>query len=113
LSQYVAEHATSRDIVVDYRAIALAIGDRPEEVKKVRGTLLTKVRRGEVDAPQAWITSTNPKARLMFPYHEVAVVDPGKAYALAHVHAGGGGLVNSWYAFTEAAGIDGVEKWEW
>jgi protease II len=49
----------------------------------------------------------------MFPYHEVAVVDPGKAYALAHVHAGGGGLVNSWYAFTEAAGIDGVEKWEW
>ena len=113
MSHHVAANAGPRDIVIDYRAIALAIGNRVEEVRKVRGSLITKVRRGDVDAPAAWITSTNPRARTMFPYHELVVVDPGRAYALAHVHAGGAALVDEWYRFTAVAGDDGAKEWEW
>jgi hypothetical protein len=106
LSEYVAEHAGPGDLVVDYRAIAAAIGQRPDEVKKLRGMLLSRLRRGEVEAARAWVTSTNPRAREMFPHHEVVVVDPGREYAMSHVRAGQH-LVDNWYA--EAS----TEPWDW
>lgn len=85
-STYVAGHAGPDDMVVDYDAIAQAIGPqlgranqgaRHELTNAARNALLRKVRRGEVDAPKVWIVSANPEAEQVFPYHEVAVCDPG------------------------------------
>jgi hypothetical protein len=74
LEAYVEAHAGPADLVIDYNALARAIGDRPDEIKKLRGSLLTKLRRGDVTAPRAWITSANPQAAQMFPYHQVVAI---------------------------------------
>lgn len=72
---HVAEHAGPQDVVVDYDAIAAAIGsDSHDVVNAARGAVLTRVRRGEVDAPKVWIVSGNAEAESMFPHHEVADV---------------------------------------
>lgn len=100
------------DLVIDYRALVDAIGDRPDEVRRLRGSLLTQLRRGEVAAARAWITSTNPAAERRFPHHEVVVVDPGPEYALAHMPVSGAALVDDWYRERAAAAEPaGVRDW--
>jgi hypothetical protein len=76
---WVAEHAGPRDLVVDYDAIAQSLGtDQHDVVMAARNAVLGKIRRGELDAPTAYIISTNPQAEAMFPHHEVVTVDPGR-----------------------------------
>ena len=107
---YIEANSTPGDLVIDYRSLAAAIGDRPDEVKKLRNSLIVKLKRGEVEAPRAWLTSTNPKARDMFPHHDVVVIDPGREQALTCVHAGGEGLVDTWYAATNGSTAT-VREW--
>ncbi len=76
---WVADHAGTADLVVDYDAIAHSLGsDQHEVVMAARNAVLGKIRRGEVSAPTAYIISTNPQAEAMFPHHEVVTVDPGR-----------------------------------
>jgi hypothetical protein len=107
---YIADHAGPHDLVIDYWAIARAIGDRPDEIRRVRGTLLSNLRRGSVEAPRAWVTSTNPRARELFPYHQVVELDPGKDRALTGAGPEGTGLVEAWYA---AGTAPAAEEWKW
>lgn len=90
-STYVKKLASQNDVVIDYDAISKALGpelprghggERHKLVNKLRGSLLTQVRRGEVQADTVWIISCNPNAEQMFPYHEVVVVDPGREEVL-------------------------------
>jgi 5-methylcytosine-specific restriction protein A len=97
LSAVPAERARPGDLVIDYQALSKAIGDRPDEVRRLRNVLLGKLRRGEVEAAGAWITSTNPAAEWVYPHHEVVVVDPGREYALVHTPVSLQHLVDEWY----------------
>jgi hypothetical protein len=112
---YLAEHSSPHDMVIDYRAIASAIGDNQEEVKKVRASLLNKVRRGETVAKRVFITSTNPRAEEMFPYHEVVRIDPGKEAVLSWAHENRPevfvGLIDDWYAAQETPKAATVREW--
>ncbi|MEN6547761.1 MAG: HNH endonuclease signature motif containing protein [Armatimonadia bacterium] len=111
LAKVIAERSGPGDLVIDYRALAAAMGDRPEEVKKVRGSLLTKLRRGEVEAARAWITSTNPRAESLFPHHEVILVDPGPEQALSGIDPALSYLVHEWYAIRGGTATAGVRQW--
>lgn len=110
-STYVAEHARPSDFIVDYDAISKAFGPaqprgapggRHSVVDAVRGSVLTRIRRGEVDAETIYIVSANPDAERMFPHHDVVVVDPGRDVVLrrcgqerpAHFVR----IVDEWYA---------------
>lgn len=92
------------DLVVDYDLLAGAIGSASSDgathdaVMAARNALLTKVRRGEVDAPTAWIVSANPNAEDLFPFHEVHVVDPGADEAARGLSGERRRLVDEWYA---------------
>lgn len=86
-STYVREHAAPEDLVVDYDALAQAIGSpvthghasgHREAVKAARNALIRRIRAGEVEAPRAWIVSANPEAVRIFPHHEVVRMDPGE-----------------------------------
>lgn len=110
-STYVSEHAGPNDLVIDYDAISQAFGPaqsrgaksgRHSIVNQVRGSVLSRIRRGEVDAETIWIVSANPEAERLFPYHEVVVVDPGQDQVLAQCGTSRPvsfvGLVDEWYA---------------
>lgn len=99
MAEHVAAHARGRDLVIDYEAIAQALGRAAhhELVNKLRGSLLSKVRRGEADAPRVWIVSANPKAERLFPHHEVVTCDPGRERALAGAGLANAGRVDDWY----------------
>lgn len=96
-STFVAERADVADVVVDYDQIAQAFGaelprghrERHDVVSAARGAVLTRVRRGEVDAPRVWIVSSNPSAEGEFPHHRVEVVDPGRDEVLRRAAAAG------------------------
>lgn len=107
-STLVAEQAGPRDVVVDYDLLAEALGSRQhgsgksDAATKARGAVLTALRRGELDAPKAWIVSANPNAERMFPHHEVVQVDPGEDEALRRCRSAGRpvkwqGMVSDWY----------------
>jgi hypothetical protein len=108
-STLVSERAGPSDVVVDYDLLAEALGGgqhgsgKSEAATKARGAVLTALRRGELDAPRAWIVSANPKAESMFPHHEVEVVDPGRVEVLRRCREAGrpgewAGLVDDWYS---------------
>ena len=67
-SEYAAEHAGPRDIVLDYPVLADTLGDA---AKAAYRSVITQIRRGEVKARTAYIVSHNPKAKEIFPYHEI------------------------------------------
>jgi hypothetical protein len=71
VSSYAKEHASPSDLIVDWTTLSGVVGGSAEDVKKVRATLLTRLRRGDAGARRAWITSCNPRAKGMFPYHEL------------------------------------------
>ena len=122
-STYVAEHSGPYDLVVDYDAIAQALlpgqprdaGHKHEVVNRVRGSLLTQVRRGEVKAGQVWIVSSNPEAESMFPYHEVVLVDPGRDEVMRRCHeerpASFTRLAEEWYRKREQSQVVGIREW--
>jgi hypothetical protein len=82
---YVAENAGPDDFVVDYDAIATALGSDSratthgwhEVINAARNTVLEKITAGRIDAPKIWIVSANPSAESLFPFHEVVRLDPG------------------------------------
>ena len=108
-STHVGEIAGRRDVVVDYDVIADALGGRGhgtgnhEVASAARNAVLRRLQRGEVDAPTAWVVSSNPDAEGTFPHHEVVTVDPGKDEVLRRCREAGRpgrwvGLVEDWYA---------------
>ena len=107
-STLVAEQAGPSDVVVDYDVIAEAFGSgqhkagKSDAATKARGAVLTALRRGELDAPKAWIVSASPDAESMFPHHEVVEVDPGEVEVLRRCREAGRPakwqrLVSDWY----------------
>ncbi|MFZ2058816.1 MAG: hypothetical protein WAV54_15535 [Acidimicrobiales bacterium] len=79
---YVAEHSRPGDLVIDYGAIAGALGARgtasahgPAIV--ARNALLKSLQAGKLGVAVVWLISANPEAGSMFPFHRVHVVDPG------------------------------------
>lgn len=80
--------ATENDVVIDYDALAAALGpmsahgatrSRHETTMKLRNLLIRETQRGELrDVDRVFLLSTNPNAEAQFPHHEVEVVDPGR-----------------------------------
>ena len=107
-STLVGERAGPDDVVVDYDLLAEALGSKghkagkSDAATKARGAVLTALRRGELDAPRAWIVSASPDAESMFPHHEVVEVDPGEDEVLRRCREAGRpakwqGMVADWY----------------
>ena len=122
-STLVSERAGPADVVVDYDVIAEAFGSKghgagkSEAATKARGAVLTALRRGELEAPRAWIVSANPDAESMFPHHEVVEVDPGESEVLRRCREAGRparwqGLVVDWYRKRESSEPVGASR-EW
>jgi len=122
-STWVRDRAGPDDVVVDYDVIAEALGQRvshspvpSDAAKAARGAVLNKLRRGEIDAPRAWIVSANPDAERLFPFHEVVVVDPGRDVVLSRVRSAGRpaewvGLVEDWYRRRVSGPVGPSREW--
>lgn len=123
-STLVKERAGIRDVVVDYDEITNAFGPelphgssvRHDVVMAARNAVLTKLRRGELQAERAWVISTNPDAERMFPHHEVIVVDPGIDTVLKQAAAAGRPpyfvrIIQDWYS-RRAGNATGASR-EW
>jgi hypothetical protein len=86
-SGYVAGRIGPNDIVIDYDALAGALGGTGRAGHKAtsaaRNAVLTTLRRGESEARRAWIVSAAPHAESVLPHHEVIVIDPGMDEAIA------------------------------
>ena len=101
-STFVAQHKADGDLVVDYDAIAVAIGGSPHShgdaphpvVDKARNALLRQIRTGKTNARRAWIISANPNAENLFPFHRVEVLDPGEEECLRRANTPGVDLQN-------------------
>lgn len=117
---YVKQHAGPGDVVIDYDAIAQALGPgggRHELVMQLRGKLLTQLRRGELQAGRAWVLSCDPAADRRFPYHDVVVLDPGKEEVLrrcaaerpAHLLR----VVEDWYRKRATKSVELASMREW
>jgi hypothetical protein len=121
-TKYVADHRGTTDLVVDYDAIAEALGstvthghDQPMHgvVMAARNAVLKSLRRGECDSRRAWIISANPSAESIFPFHDRVVVDPGRDVVLAQVETSSRpdswlALVDDWYAARAGTGREAV-----
>jgi hypothetical protein len=107
-ARYVSDHMGVADLVVDYDAIASALGGGVPHaaVNAARNALLGTLRRGESEAQRAWIISANPEAESLFPYHDRVVVDPGEPAVLCAVGptTDRAALVRSWYLARSGAG---------
>ncbi len=108
-STLAAESAGARDVVIDYDALAEALGSRVSHghdskiAAAARNAVLREVQRGEVDAPRVWIVSANPNAETLFPHHRVELVDPGVDEVMRRCEQAGRpgewpGLVREWYS---------------
>ncbi|MGO9299696.1 MAG: HNH endonuclease [Acidimicrobiales bacterium] len=96
----VLERRRACDLVISYEMIAETCGGNHQATMATRNALLGTLRRGEVGAARAWITSANPQAEAVLPHHHIVVVDPGQDEALRLV-AGDGELeavVRRWYS---------------
>lgn len=110
-STHVETARGQHDLVIDYDAIATALGSNVDHdhndslhrpAMAARNALITTLRRGEVTAPRAWIISSNPKAESMFPHHRVVTVDPGRDAAKQRATTAGRParwqqLIDDWY----------------
>ena len=108
---YVNDNRNPGDLVVDYDAIAVALGgdhaltsnDLHGATMAARNAVLNKLRQGKLNVARCWLISANPRAEQMFPYHTVIKVDPGIDVVLSRLTAAGHGeeqarLVREWYA---------------
>lgn len=123
-STLVRERATDRDVVVDYDEIMAAFGpalprgssQRHDVVMAARNAVLTRLRRGEIDADRAWVISTNPAAETMFAHHEVIIVDPGIETVLKQAAEAGRPssfvrIIQNWYAARSGIGTGSSREW--
>lgn len=121
-STWVRDRAAPSDLVVDYDLLAEALGSQvshghESDVARIaRGAVLNQLRRGELDAPRAWVVSANPEAELIFPHHEVVVIDPGRGEVLRRCEEAGRpdewvGLVDDWYR--RRPGMEVAPSREW
>lgn len=121
-STLVADMADAADVVVDYDQIARAFGaqlprghrERHDVVSAARGAVLSRIRRGEVEADRVWIVSSNPAAEDEFPHHRVEVVDPGRDEVLRRAADDGRPtsllkVIEDWYEARDA-GLDGPSR---
>jgi len=113
-STYVEAHASAGDVIVDYDAIAHALGFPDDH--DVEGSIRLVTRSARVAAinrimagldDDAWIIATNPKPFRLQAYAdagaEFIVIDPGKDECLRRAAAQGRpagvfAAINSWYA---------------
>ena len=109
---YVNENRNPGDLVVDYDAIAVALGGDHALVGSdslhgatmaARNAVLTKLRQGKLDVARCWLISANPRAEQILPYHSVVKIDPGIDAVLARLDERERGgeqarLVHEWYA---------------
>lgn len=115
---YVNDNRNPGDLVVDYDAIAVALGgdhalgadDRSLHTATMaaRNAILTKLRQGKLDVARCWLISANPRAEQILPYHTVVKIDPGIDAVMARLDARGRGeeqarLVHEWYAVRSGA----------
>jgi len=87
-STYVLQHRQPDDLVIDYDAIAQALGSpvthdhgkyHSAAATTARNAILRALRKGTLLVPRVWIVSSNPRAESVFPYSEVLTIDPGQA----------------------------------
>ncbi|MFA7265762.1 MAG: HNH endonuclease [Candidatus Nanopelagicales bacterium] len=96
-STYVQDRAKPGDLIVDYDLLGHALGshDRAqhqvlhETINAARNAVLTKIRQGKTGADRVWIISTNPKAPVMFPHHDLVQLNPGLDVARQRAIDGG------------------------
>lgn len=122
---YVREHRKSGDLVVDFDALALAIGGdemnhAPEHLERLAGDLRERLIEkvlGGVDF-DAWVIATRPAPEQVDAFVEagatILLADPGKDVALARAKEDGlptftAGAIGSWYNDPPAL-PDGVEN---
>jgi hypothetical protein len=115
-STFIRERQGPHDVVIDYDAMAAAMGAPTHDlVNAARNVLLKRVRRGDVQADRVWIHSANPRAAGIFPFHELVVLDPGKetvkARALETREPGCQALIDAWYEAREAPMPTGLREW--
>jgi hypothetical protein len=108
LYDYVQSHQRREDVIIDWQTIVneLNISDEPDQVdldqiNQVRNGRLTNLRQGKIKAPRVLITSSNPDALILFPYHDLIVHDPGETKAIEMMGDGSPkeiSRVREWYA---------------
>lgn len=109
-ARHVADHRGTDDLVIDYEAMAEAMGGSHGAVMVARNAVLKSLRRGECDARRAWIISANPEAESVFPFHDRVVIDPGRDIVVgAQVETSSRpdswlALVDDWYAARSGTG---------
>lgn len=92
---WLADRVGPHDLVVDLDALLEAVGGAawgPQDGRwlaamRGRGAIIEALRRGEIDAPAAWIISTNPEAEQLYPHHDLHVIDPGEATTLQRIRS--------------------------
>ena len=106
---YVNEQRGPRDLVIDYDAIAAALGATDDTAHlhdatmAARNAILSRLRRGKLNVARCWLISANPRAEQFLPYHTVVKIDPGMDAVLKRHKAAGrpesqARLVRDWYA---------------
>jgi hypothetical protein len=96
-STFIEQQRGPHDLVIDYDAMAAALGAPTHaDVNAARNALLRRVRRGEVEADRVWIHSANPEAESIFPYHDLVVLDPGETEAATR-KPGQVNVIADWY----------------
>jgi hypothetical protein len=108
---WVQQNRGEHDLVVDYDALAVALGSTLPHghsdaihtaTMAARNAVLSSLRKGKIDVGRAWIISSNPRAEEMFPFHTVVTVDPGQQEVEERVASGERpehflALVRNWY----------------
>lgn len=124
-SSLVEAEAGPADVVIDYDRLLDALGpaiprggdQRHDVTMAARNAVLSKVRRGDVNAERIWIISTNARAEDLFPHHEVRLVDPGRDQVVAQAGAAGRppsfvAVIDAWYA-QRSGQMDVAPSREW
>jgi 5-methylcytosine-specific restriction protein A len=77
---YIQKNSKPTHIIIDYDTIAQSLGLQPntnhDAINAARNALLRTLRQGKLDAPYAWITTTNPKGHLYLPHHHLVIIKP-------------------------------------
>jgi hypothetical protein len=93
-------------MVIDYDAIAGALGGGHGPASVARNALIRSMQNGKLDVGVVWLISANPKSEDLFPSHRVHLIDPGLVEIERRTRAGDLGsdgvrrleLARQWYA---------------
>lgn len=122
---WVNNNKGERDLVVDYDALAVALGSDTDHAHRdpihaatmaARNAVLNALRRGKVDTGRAWIISSNPRAEQIFPFHSIITVDPGREEVESRVRQGARPahflqLVDDWYSTRQGKPLNASREW--